>query len=47
MQFDHTDVVKILQEYEQSYSPQTFQIDTEDHSHQSKCLSLEGVNVTN
>uniref|UniRef100_A0A9J8B5L9 glutaminase n=1 Tax=Cyprinus carpio carpio TaxID=630221 RepID=A0A9J8B5L9_CYPCA len=42
MQFGHEDVVKVLEEYEQNYSLQTSQTDTEDHSHQSKCSSLEG-----
>uniref|UniRef100_A0A8C1PGD7 glutaminase n=1 Tax=Cyprinus carpio TaxID=7962 RepID=A0A8C1PGD7_CYPCA len=42
MQFGHEDVVKVLEEYEQNYSLQTPQTDTEDHSHQSKCSSLEG-----
>uniref|UniRef100_A0A8C2HQZ8 glutaminase n=1 Tax=Cyprinus carpio TaxID=7962 RepID=A0A8C2HQZ8_CYPCA len=36
MQFGHEDVVKVLEEYEQNYSLQTSQTDTEDHSHQSK-----------
>uniref|UniRef100_A0A8C1PBN8 glutaminase n=1 Tax=Cyprinus carpio TaxID=7962 RepID=A0A8C1PBN8_CYPCA len=36
MQFGHEDVVKVLEEYEQNYSLQTPQTDTEDHSHQSK-----------
>lgn len=47
MQFGHEDVVKILQEYEQSCSPQASQTDAENRSRQSKCLSLEGVDVTN
>ncbi|XP_051763214.1 glutaminase 2b isoform X4 [Ctenopharyngodon idella] len=47
MQFSHKDVVKILQEYEQSCSPQTSQTDAEDRSRQSKYSSLEGVDVTN
>ncbi|XP_073699956.1 glutaminase 2b isoform X4 [Garra rufa] len=42
MQFGREDVVKILEEYEQNYSVQTSQTDTEKHSHQSKCSSLEG-----
>uniref|UniRef100_A0A8C1XWS9 glutaminase n=1 Tax=Cyprinus carpio TaxID=7962 RepID=A0A8C1XWS9_CYPCA len=42
MQFGHEDVVKVLEEYEQNYSLQTSQTDTEDHSHQSKSSSLEG-----
>lgn len=42
MQFGHEDVVKVLEEYEQNYSLQTSQTDTENHSDQSKCSSLEG-----
>ncbi|KAF4097493.1 glutaminase 2b isoform X1 [Onychostoma macrolepis] len=42
LQFGREDVVKVLEEYEQNYSLQTSQTDTEDHSHQSKCSSLEG-----
>ncbi|NP_001077294.2 glutaminase 2b [Danio rerio] len=40
MQFGQKDVVKILEEYEQTYSPQTSQTDTEDLSQPSKCSSL-------
>ncbi|XP_043078543.1 glutaminase 2b isoform X2 [Puntigrus tetrazona] len=42
MQFGRKDVAKILEEYEQNYSLQMSQIDTDDRTHQSKLSSLEG-----
>ncbi|XP_055074124.2 glutaminase 2b [Misgurnus anguillicaudatus] len=41
MQFGHTDVVKILQEYEQNFSPETSQTDASELNGQPKLTSIE------